>query len=92
MVRLGAILKFQEAPVKIFKIMLVSERKLEDGISEQILQKVGPLVWDSGVPRKAKTAQPVPIRLQPGVASPHRKQYPTKWEALGHLQPIIEGF
>ena len=73
MVRLGAILKFQEAPVKIFKIMLVSERKLEDGISEQILQKVGPLVWDSGVRGKAKTAQQVQFCLNPGTAYPHRK-------------------
>ena len=72
--------------------MLAKKNKKESSIPELILQEVGPLVWDSGVPRKAKTAQPVPIRLQPGVASPHRKQYPTKWEALGHLQPIIEGF
>ena len=64
--RLGAILKFQEAPVNIFKIMLANKRKLENDIPEQILQKVGPLGWDSGVPGKAKTAQPVHFCLKPG--------------------------
>ena len=73
MARLQTSLKFHEAPVKIFKIMLVSERKLEDGISEQILQKVRPLVWDSGVLGKAKTAQQVQFCLNPGTAYPHRK-------------------
>ena len=92
MARLGAILKFQEAPVNIFKIMLANKRKLENDIPEQILQKVGPLVWDSGVPGKAKTAQPVHFCLKPGVAYPHRKQYPIKWEALKGLKSIIEKF
>ena len=59
---------------------------------EQILQKVGPLVWDSGVPGKANTVQPVPVHLKTGTAHPHRKQYPTKQEALECRQHIIDEF
>lgn len=56
----------------------MKESKLENGIPEQLLQKVGPLVCDSGVPGKTKTSQPVQICLNPGTAYPHRKQYPVK--------------
>ena len=72
--------------------MLADERKLANGIPEQALQKVGPIVWDSGVPRKAKTTQPVQIHLKPGMAYPHSKQCPIKQEALEGLQPITEKF
>ena len=92
MARLGAILKFQKVPDKVLIIMLTCEDKKENNIQEQILQ-VDPLVWDSGVPPgRASTAQPVQICLKPGVAYPHKKQYPIKREALEGLQPIIEKF
>ena len=64
----------------------------KNNIPEQILQGVDPLVWDSGVPGRASTAQPAQICLKPGVAHPHKKQYLIKWEALEGLQPIIEKF
>ena len=90
MARLEAILKFQELPAKIFKIMFANKSQPENGIPEQILQKVGLQVWDPGVPGKAMTAQPVQIHLKPGTAYPHRKQYPIKQEAVEGLQPITE--
>lgn len=86
------LLKFQEAPVKSLKIMLANKTKLENNIPKQILQKAGPLVWNSGVPGKAKAAQPVQICLRPGTAYPHKKQCPIKQEALKGLQLIIEKF
>ena len=85
-------MKFQELPAKIFKIMFANKSQPENGIPEQILQKVGLQVWDPGVPGKAMTAQPVQIHLKPGTAYPHRKQYPIKWEALEGLQPIIQKY
>lgn len=90
--RMGTILLFPEVPFELSKVMIISSIQNQEEIPSSVLDAVNPLVWESGIPGRAKTALPVKIQLKPRSDYPHRKQYPIKQEALEGLQPIITKF
>lgn len=64
----------------------------EGKISEEILDQVYPGVWATDVPRKAKNAPPLEIKLKEGQQQVRFKKYPLKKEDREGIQPVIEQF
>lgn len=63
----------------------------EEKISEEITKQVYPGVWATHVPRKAKNAPPVEVKLK-GQQSVRIYQDPLKREDRERIQPVIEKF
>lgn len=77
-------------------VEVLSLALLQGGISpkplEEILNAVYPGVWASEVPGKAKSADPVIIRLKEGARPVRVKQYPLKLEDRIGVKEIIDRF
>ncbi|RLW04362.1 hypothetical protein DV515_00005906 [Chloebia gouldiae] len=59
---------------------------------EEIMNQVIPGVWASDVPRRAKNAPPIQIRLKEGKQPVRVKQYPLRREDKEGIIPVIENF
>ena len=66
--------------------------KPQPDVPEEILQKVRAEVWADGTPGRAKTADPVVVKLHPGAQAPKLKQYPLKRHAKEGIKPLINTF
>lgn len=71
-------------------LLLEEPRSLPN--SETWETQVSPLVWDQGIPGKAKTALPVIINLKNLSRFPNWKQFPLRPKAKWGLQSIISKF
>lgn len=66
--------------------------KPQPDFPEEILQKVRADVWADGAPGRAKTADPVVVKLRPGAQAPKLKQYPLKRHMKKGIKPLITTF
>ncbi|NWH79706.1 POL5 protein, partial [Piaya cayana] len=98
---LGAVIKFDKGEITLevndqqyIQIMSLSLASVPTGgkINEEVMKQVYPGVWATDVPRKAKNAPPVEVRLKEGQQPVRIKQYPLKREDREGIQPIIEKF
>ncbi|XP_061205549.1 uncharacterized protein LOC133210300 [Neopsephotus bourkii] len=72
--------------------ILVLKNKPTARIPEEVEQAVIPTVWETGVPGKSKSAQPVIVELKDGARPVRVKQYPLKLEARFGIIKTIEKF
>lgn len=75
----------QAAPLKLGE-------KTPSDVPEEILQKIRADVWADGTPGRAKTADPVVVKLRPGAHFPKLKQPPLKRDAKEDIKPLINTF
>lgn len=61
--------------------------KTPSDVPEEILQKIRADVWADGTPGRAKTADPVVVKLRPGAQVPKLKQPPLEKGCKGRLKP-----
>lgn len=66
--------------------------KPQPDVPEEILKKVRAEVWADGTPGRAKTADPVVVKLHPGAQTPKLKQYPLKRHPKEGIKPLINTF
>ena len=76
--RMGIILLFPEELLELSKVMIIRYNQNQEEIPSSVLDAVNLLVWESGIPGRAKTALLVKIQLNPRWDYPHRRQYPIK--------------
>ena len=61
----GTILLFSEEPLESSMFMIISRSQNQEEILSSVPDAVNLLVWESGIPRRAKTALPIKIHLKP---------------------------
>lgn len=66
--------------------------KTPSDVPEEILQKIRADVWADGTPGRAKTADPVVVKLRPGAQVPKLKQPPLKRDVKEGIKPLINTF
>ncbi|MXQ93815.1 hypothetical protein E5288_WYG016871 [Bos mutus] len=71
----GQVFTLQAAPLQLGD-------KTPSDVPEEILQKIRADVWADGTPGRAKTADPVVVKLRPGAQVPNLKQPPLKRELI----------
>ncbi|XP_053927520.1 uncharacterized protein LOC128852690 [Cuculus canorus] len=76
--RIGQILVIRESP--------------KTRIPKEVEEAVVPIVWETDVPGKSKTAQPINVELKDGAKPVKVKQYPIKLEARYGIVGTIEKF
>ena len=81
----GQVFTLQAAPLQLGD-------KTPSDVPEEILQKIRADVWADGTPGRAKTADPVVVKLRPGAQVPNLKQPPLKREVKEAIKPMINTF
>ncbi|KAJ7428541.1 endogenous retrovirus group K member 25 Pol protein-like protein [Pitangus sulphuratus] len=77
---------------ELIEFLSLITREKEQTILEEILNEVYPGVWADERPGKAKTAQPIIIKLKPGVRPVGMRQYPLKLENRKGIKPLTDNF
>lgn len=80
-----------EQYIQALSLMLTAVQ-IEGKISEEIINQLFPGVWASNVPRRAKNAPPIVIKLKERKQPIKIKQYPLKREDRKKISSIVKNF